>query len=108
LGEKIHELEQLIQEGKLADLTIREDRHPVTELEDDWSSRRRSSIDQIQRDGLAERPVTPYLGSKVRGTWDNDLEEDTRYLEEKALTPEELAIYTLLASLKLVRQNAML
>jgi hypothetical protein len=32
LGDKIHKLKQLIQEGKL---TIQEDRHPVTELEDD-------------------------------------------------------------------------
>jgi hypothetical protein len=31
LGDKIHELKQLIQEEKL---TIREDRHPVTESED--------------------------------------------------------------------------
>jgi hypothetical protein len=105
LGDKIHELEQLIQEGKL---TIREDRHPVTESEDDWSPRGGSSIDQIQKDGLAERPATPHPGSKVRGTWDNDSEEDTRYPEEKALTPEELAIHTPPASPKLVRQNATL
>jgi hypothetical protein len=105
LGDKIHELKQLIQEGKL---TIQEDRHPVTELEDNWSPRRESSINQTQRDRLAEQPATPHPESKVRGTWDNNSEEDTRYPEEKALTPEELAIHTPPASPKLIQQKATL
>jgi hypothetical protein len=55
------------------------------------------------KDGLAERPATPHPGKKVKGHWDEESDKENRYPEERALTPVELAIYTLPASPKLTR-----
>jgi hypothetical protein len=62
---------------------------------------------QPSKDGLPARPQTPHPGKKVTGHWDNEDTEE-RYPEDRALTPEELAIHTPPASPKLVRQNATL
>jgi hypothetical protein len=57
---------------------------------------------------VTERASTPHPGKRVEGHWDKETDEDTYYPEEEALTPEQLAIYTLLDSPKLVRKNATL
>jgi hypothetical protein len=54
------------------------------------------------------RVLTPYSGKRVEGHWDKEMDKDTHYPEEEALTPEQLAIYTPPDSLKLVRKNATL
>jgi hypothetical protein len=59
------------------------------------------------QEGIAERTATPHPGNRVKGHWDHESKDD-EYPEERALTPEELAIHTPLASPKLVRQNATL
>jgi hypothetical protein len=57
---------------------------------------------------IAERASTPYLEKRVKRHWDKEIDKDTHYPKEEALTPEQLAIYTPLDSLKLVRKNATL
>jgi hypothetical protein len=64
-------------------------------------------VQQPSEDGPSARPQTPHPGKKVTGHWDNEGTEE-RYPEDRALTPEELAIHTPPASPKLVRQNATL
>jgi hypothetical protein len=63
-------------------------------------------LQQPLHDRLAKQPQTLYPRRRVKGPWDNNTKK--QYPEDRALTPEELAIYTLLASLKLVRQSAIL
>jgi hypothetical protein len=59
------------------------------------------------KDETPARPQTPHPGTKVTGYWDNE-ETEEQYPEDRALTPEELAIHTPPASPKLVRKNATL
>jgi hypothetical protein len=54
------------------------------------------------------RASTPHPGKRVEGHWDKEMDADTHYPEEEALTPEQLAIYTPPDSPKLVRRNATL
>jgi hypothetical protein len=70
------------------------------------SARRGRTSQQPSHDGPAKRPQTPHPGRRVKGPWDNNTKE--RYPEDRALTPEELAIHTPPASPKLVRRSATL
>jgi hypothetical protein len=70
------------------------------------SVRRGRTLQQPSHDGPAKQLQIPYPRRRVKGLWDNNTKE--RYLEDRALTPEELVIYTLPASLKLVRWSATL
>jgi hypothetical protein len=82
---------------------------PALDLDEDWTTARKEELIEAYRsNNVAGRALTPYLGKRVEGHWDKEIDEDTYYPEEEALTPEQLAIYTPLDSLKLVRKNATL
>jgi hypothetical protein len=79
------------------------------DLDEDWTTARKEELMEAHRsNNVAGRALTPYLGKRVEGHWDKEMDEDTHYPEEEALTLEQLAIYTLPDSPKLVRKNATL
>jgi hypothetical protein len=79
------------------------------DLDEDWTTARKKELMEAYcSNNVAGRVLTPYPGKRIEEHWDKEIEEDTHYPEEKALTLEQLAIYTLSDSLKLVRKNAIL
>jgi hypothetical protein len=70
--------------------------------------RKEELIEAYRSNDTIRRALTSYLGKRVEGHWDEEMDADTYYPEEEALTLEQLAIYTLLDSLKLVRRNVIL
>jgi hypothetical protein len=109
-------IEQHISDGHLTPVPsteihrmVREDPLP-SESDDDWTTARRQALREAYRrqNYIADRAPTPYPGNRIRGHWDEETVTTNYYPEEKALTPEELAIQTPPDSLKLVRQNATL
>jgi hypothetical protein len=87
----------------------REPASPPSDSDDDWTTARKEELMEAHRsNNVTERASTPHPGKRVEGHWDEETDEDTRYPEEEALTPEQLAIYTPPDSPKLVRKNATL
>jgi hypothetical protein len=79
------------------------------DLDEDWTTARKEElIEAYYSNDTIRRALIPHLGKRVEGHWDEEIDADTYYSEEEALTPEQLAIYTLPDSLKLVRRNAIL
>jgi hypothetical protein len=81
----------------------------ASDSDKDWTTARKEELIEAHcSNNVAERASTPHPEKRIKGHWDKEIEEDTHYPEEKALTPEQLAIYTPPDSLKLVRKNATL
>jgi hypothetical protein len=89
---------------------VREPASPPSDSDDEWTNERRQELREAYRrdNHIANRAPTPHPGDRVRGHWDEDLLITSQDPEEKALTPEQLAIQTPPDSPKLVRQNATL
>jgi hypothetical protein len=79
------------------------------DTDEDWTTVRKEELMEAHcSNNVAGRALIPYLEKRVEGHWDEEMDEDTYYPEEEALTPEQLAIYTPPDSLKLVCKNAIL
>jgi hypothetical protein len=63
-----------------------------SDLDDEWTAARREELREAycRENHIANRAPTPYLGERIRGHWDEEM--TIYYPEEKALTPEALAI----------------
>jgi hypothetical protein len=82
---------------------------PPSDSDEDWTTARKEELMEAHRSNdTTRRASTPHPGKRVKGHWDEEIDADTHYPEEEALTPEQLAIYTPPDSLKLVRRNATL
>jgi hypothetical protein len=109
-------IEQHISDGHLTPVPSTEinrmvrENSPPSESDDDWTAARRQALREAYRrkNHIADRAPTPHPGDRIRGHWDEEMITTDQYPEEKALTPEELAIQTPPDSPKLVRQNATL
>jgi hypothetical protein len=93
-------IEQHISDGHLTPVLLTEingmvrENSLLLESDDDWTAVRRQALREAYRrkNHIADRALTPYLGDRIRGYWDEEMIITDHYPEEKALTPEELAI----------------
>jgi hypothetical protein len=73
-----------------------------------WEKLNHLTINPDSKEKSSDNDTEPHPGHRIHGSWDQELDNEDHNPDERALTPEELAVDTPPASPKLVRQHATL